>query len=528
MNSLPRFISMKSCVLSEALRASHAGGFVQTPVGLMLHACIALALLATCFSGPAWAQSVPSLVNYQGRLANPDGSPLPTADYMLTFNLYDAATNGALVWGPQVFDGAVAAGHGARIPVVQGYFNVMLGPVDASGSPRPLADAFNGASRYVEVTVSNRPPIAPRQQILTTPFAFQAANSAKLAGFDWSAVFGTNDPVNGKISGSKLANGTVTAQQIANGTITIQQLASTLATNQLWSIGGSPGSIFYNAGPVGIGTTNPIGSFQVAGIQTIGGIGQAGSLRIYSDAASGNGSWGEFFPDNTRPGRTVFEGGNGTASVENSLQISAHLLGADNVHSIGTATNRWNSIRIGTGNGIFEGNVAIGKTNPTTRLDVNGTVTATAFSGSGAGVTSLNGANISDGTIAFSKFAPRQVGTNVGLGGFAASATITTNLFGGTTNTVTIKLTVGSGLVFVGLAGPPGPTADQPSIGNSLVVELLRDGVLLLNLVSPTMSTAWSFDASSGPGDHNYSVRLSKMGGGDGSIINVRLIAFEL
>ena len=146
---------------------------------------------------------VPALVNYQGRLANPDGSPLPTADYTLTFKVFDALTNGVLVWGPQMFDGAVSQGHGARVPVVQGWFNVMLGPVDTNGAS--LADAFNGTSRYVEVTVSNRPPIAPRQQILTTPFAFQAANAAKLAGYDWSAVFGTNNPVAGTIPFSKLA-----------------------------------------------------------------------------------------------------------------------------------------------------------------------------------------------------------------------------------------------------------------------------------------------------------------------------------
>src|SRR5262245_57758505 len=72
----------------------------------------------------AWAQTVPAMVNYQGRLSNPDGSPLATADYQLTFNVYDSATNAAgLVWGPQVFDGSAGAGHGPKIPVVQGYFN---------------------------------------------------------------------------------------------------------------------------------------------------------------------------------------------------------------------------------------------------------------------------------------------------------------------------------------------------------------------------------------------------------------------
>ena len=149
------------------------------------------------------AQNVPSLVNYQGRLSNPDGSPLPTADYTLTFNVYDAVTNGVLAWGPQVFDGVVAQGHGAKIPVVQGYFNVMLGPVDTTG--RSLADAFGASNRFVEIAVSNRPPVAPRQQILSAPFAFQAGNSAKLAGYDWSAVFGTNDPVAGTISWNRLS-----------------------------------------------------------------------------------------------------------------------------------------------------------------------------------------------------------------------------------------------------------------------------------------------------------------------------------
>src|SRR5439155_7593944 len=38
-----------------------------------------------------------------------------------------------------------------------------------------------------------------------------------------------------------------------------------------------------------------------------------------------------------------------------------------------------------------QGGVGIGKNNPTTALDVNGTVTATSFSGSGAGLTGIGG-----------------------------------------------------------------------------------------------------------------------------------------
>ncbi len=125
---------------------------------------------------PASAQPVPMMINYQGRLAIAEGSPFPTADYALTVQLFDAPVGGTLVWGPQTFDGGLGAGHGAKVPVVQGHFNVVLGPVDTAG--RSLTSAFTASNRFVEITVSNRLPILPRQQILSTPYAIQAGNGS--------------------------------------------------------------------------------------------------------------------------------------------------------------------------------------------------------------------------------------------------------------------------------------------------------------------------------------------------------------
>ncbi len=138
-----------------------------------------MSLTITAAATQISAQSVPPLINYQGRLANSDGTPYPTADYRLEFAIYDAAVEGRLVWGPQVFDGAASVGHGPRLPVVQGYFNAMLGPVDTAG--RPILDAFGSSNCYVQLVVSNRPPIQPRQRILATPFAVQAAKAVQAA-----------------------------------------------------------------------------------------------------------------------------------------------------------------------------------------------------------------------------------------------------------------------------------------------------------------------------------------------------------
>ncbi|HEY5912360.1 MAG TPA: tail fiber domain-containing protein [Verrucomicrobiae bacterium] len=166
-------------------------------------------------------QTVPSLVNYQGQLLDSAGTPLPTGEYTLTMSLYDAATSGALKWGPQVFDGQGLPGHGAKVPVVNGYFNLILGPADTNGLP--VANAFDGHPRYLEIRVGSNPPIAPRQQILSAPFAL---NADKLGGTNWNAVFDGGNPATGKISGGKIADGSVTSVQILDGTIASSDLAN--------------------------------------------------------------------------------------------------------------------------------------------------------------------------------------------------------------------------------------------------------------------------------------------------------------
>ncbi|MBN2505494.1 MAG: tail fiber domain-containing protein [Verrucomicrobia bacterium] len=214
------------------------------------------------------AETVPGLVSYQGLLVNPDNSPLANGNHPVQFSLWDQAQNGTRVWGPQ----------SNVVAVYNGQFNVLLGPTDAH--VRPLAEAFRDASRFLEIQVGNNPPIAPRQQILSAPFAL---NARTLDATNWSAVFDNGNPATGTIPGSRIGPGTIASSQIAANAITSAQIidgtitTADLGTVNLHRLSASDGdpanAVFVNAnGYVGIGTSNPSqlldvyhGHFRVSG-----------------------------------------------------------------------------------------------------------------------------------------------------------------------------------------------------------------------------------------------------------------------
>ncbi len=159
-------------------------------------------LIACCFSclviGSAFAQSVPQLVNYQGMLTDAEGNPYETAEYTLVFSIFGEASGGEAVWGPQTFP---------DVPVVRGHFNVLLGPVDDAATA--LDAAFASPASYLEITVGGE-TIAPRQQILSAPYAVQAENAEKLGGVAHTNIL---DPaMNGTVQNASLFDGQTKAE----------------------------------------------------------------------------------------------------------------------------------------------------------------------------------------------------------------------------------------------------------------------------------------------------------------------------
>lgn len=144
------------------------------------------------------ADTIPELVNYQGTLTDASGNILPNGLYSISFRIYESVDATAPVWGPQSFDGTSGAGKGPQVSVVNGSFNVVLGPLDTTG--RSLNAALAQTNGVLGITVGTQPEVQPRQAILSVPYAVTSSyafgaplgkvTAAGMSTSEWDAPIG--------------------------------------------------------------------------------------------------------------------------------------------------------------------------------------------------------------------------------------------------------------------------------------------------------------------------------------------------
>ena len=410
-----------------------------------------LALLAV-MAGVLQLHAQGTAFTYQGRLNDANGPA--SGIYDLRFAIYDAASLGAQQ-GYLLTNSPTA--------VTNGLFTVTL----------DFGNQFNGASRWLEIAVRTNgsdtfATLAPRQALTPTPYALFApkADHAALADailapnivgtmalFQLPSSLLTNNAAGVVLGGVFGGNGAA---------LTNVDAASLggLTKASFWQTSGNSGTAsginflgttdnqelaFRANNTVGLRLLPGLGHPSVVGGDASnfaapdcyntfigGGIGNwVSNATYYAAIGSGSGNritkLASWWPDqaviggginNTNAGyAAVIPGGEqnfayGQYSFAAGLRAKAMHEGAfvwadTTAEVFNSTTNNQFLIRAA-------GGVGIGKNNPATALDVNGTITATGFSGNGNGLTNLSAARLT-GTVPLAQL-PAGVLTNAGTG----------------------------------------------------------------------------------------------------------------
>ena len=218
----------------------------------MKRALLSLALALAVPAPALWAQSqVPTLISYSGKVVDAAGNGI-TAQRTVTFRVWDSAT--ATATANRLY------AEQQTVSISGGEFSVLIGAGSGvSGEPNAagittVADAFAGSVRYLGITVDDGtaavdPEMSPRQQIVTTAFAFRAKVAESVAGGSITTAMVANGAVassqladaavsstklaDNAVLGTKIADGTITTAKIADGAITAAKLAGSIDATKL-------------------------------------------------------------------------------------------------------------------------------------------------------------------------------------------------------------------------------------------------------------------------------------------------------
>ncbi len=133
---------------------------------MSLSSRITVAALVLVLASLATAE-VPLIINYQGRLTDASGDPVPDVQHAVTFAIYDVPTGGSDSWSTM-----------EKVTPTNGLFSIQLGE-----SPQPVlpASLFDGSPRYLGITIFPDLEMTPRTQLVSVPYAYHALKADELA-----------------------------------------------------------------------------------------------------------------------------------------------------------------------------------------------------------------------------------------------------------------------------------------------------------------------------------------------------------
>ncbi len=216
--------------------------------------------LLLMLAGDAFAQITPApeLLNFQGRLAKPDGTPVADGTYSIRFSLWSAVSGGTEKWFQQM----------NPVLVKNGTFGVLLG----NGNPI-TATVLNGDT-YLEIKVGTNAPLSPRQHLTSVAYALKA-NTVPDGAITTAKISSTGASV-GQVL--KFNGSSVVWDSLLSG-LNLPYSASASSENALLSMSNTGG---------GLGLYGR----SVSGIGVAGGS-QGGFAGVGGSNTSGNGVYGE-------------------------------------------------------------------------------------------------------------------------------------------------------------------------------------------------------------------------------------------
>ena len=234
-----------------------------------------LFLLALLLPAAALAQNIPQAMNYQGRLAKPDGTPVPDGAYTVTFSLYDDPAAGNLLWHQT---GTVTARNGA--------FAASLNFATGFEPNYALYNTFGSGAPFLQIKIGTNAPLTPRQTFSSVAYSLYAETANRTGYADYANAAGDVTP--GSLTAASFATGALNFGVIS-GQVTGNQIAPGAIVGSITSAQAAAVAKLSALAQPGLASDTVIGSYNYNGIKIVGRYAYIlkssyGNLQVYDIA----------------------------------------------------------------------------------------------------------------------------------------------------------------------------------------------------------------------------------------------------